>query len=214
MSDLLFATAVFLAAHIIPSYQPLRHALVSKMGERIFMSVYGVISLVMFVWLIMTYLDAPYIELWMIEDWMRHVVIGVMFFVCLLLVCTFSQPNPFSLGKGAKGFDPKNPGIVSLTKHPAFVAFALWSFAHILPNGDLASVVFFGLMGALSLYGPFSLNQKRQKKMGREQWQALVDQTETGLPHIGILRWLVAIVLWVGLFHAHEPIIGVMPIVW
>ncbi len=178
------------------------------------MSLYGIVSLVMFIWLIATYLAAPYIELWLVADWMRHVVLLVMFLVCVLLVCTFSQANPFSLGIGAKGFDPDNPGIVAATKHPAFVAFAFWSFVHILPNGDVASVLFFGLMGALSLYGPFSLNQKRRKKMGEATWQDLATRTKSGWPRIGLLRWLIAGILYVGLFHAHEPVIGVVPYFW
>jgi len=212
MSDLLFSVAVFLAAHIIPSYGPLRDGLVARMGERTFMSIYGVFSLFLFAWLIYSYQQAPYIELWMIAEWMRHTVLLVMFFVCLLLVCTFSQPNPFSLGKGGRGFDPDNPGIVALTRHPAFWAFALWSFVHILPNGDVASVIFFGLMGGLSLYGPRSLDKKRQAKMGIENWQGQVAAVKAGFPKIGVVRLLVAAILYGVLLFGHEPVIGVMPI--
>jgi len=211
MSDLLFSIAVFLIAHIIPSYAPLRKAVVSKMGERTFMSVYGIISLGLFAWLIYAYQQAPYVELWAMADWMRHSVLFVMFWVCLLFVCTFSQPNPFSLGIGGKNFDPEHPGIVAFSKHPAFWAFALWSFVHILPNGDLASVLFFGLMGGLSLYGPLSLNKKRQDKMGREHWHDLAAQVKQGWPQIGWWRWILALILYMGLLHAHGPVIGVTP---
>lgn len=214
MSELIFSVAVFLAAHIIPSHQKLRQLLVNRMGERIFMSVYGVISLALFVWLLMTYLAAPYVELWMMADWMRYCVLFVMFWVCLLLVCTFSQPNPFSIGIGAKGFDPHNPGIVALTKHPGFVAFALWSSIHILPNGDVASIIFFGLMTALSLYGPKSLNDKRRQRMGEETWTALDASMIKGWPHIGWKRWLGAGLLYITLLHAHGPVIGVEPYLW
>jgi len=214
MSDLLFSIAVFLTAHIIPSYAPLRDAIVTRMGERPFMSVYGVISLALFIWLIYSYQQAPYMELWMMATWMRHMVLFVMFWVCLLLVCTFSQSNPFSLGIGGRGFDPARPGIVGLTRHPAFWAFALWSFIHILPNGDVASVLFFGLMGGLSLYGPYSLDKKRQRKMGLAQWQALRAQVKTGWPAIGLWRWMVAGLLYLTLIWAHGPVIGVMPVYW
>ncbi|SCA55687.1 putative NnrU family protein [Candidatus Terasakiella magnetica] len=214
MSDLLLAIAVFIAAHIIPSYRPLRQGLVEMMGEKLFMSIYGIISLALFIWLLQSYLAAPYQELWVIQSWMRHVVLFVMFWVCLLLVCTFSQPNPFSLGLGAKGFDQQHPGIVGLTKHPAFVAFALWAFVHILPNGDVASVLFFALMGALSLYGPMSLNAKRKARMGQEEWHRLEAEVAKSWPKIGLRRWLVAAVLYAGLVLAHEPVIGVMPYSW
>lgn len=212
MSDLLWACCLFILAHIIPSYHPLRARCVSLMNERLFMSVYGVISLGLFIWLIHTYLQAPYVELWTMQVWMRHVTLSVMFFVCILLVCSFSQPNPFSFGIGGKGFDPIRPGIVGLTKHPALIAFALWSISHILPNGDVASVLFFGLMGGLSLYGPFSMNQKRRRQLGFQTWQRLSHETVRGWPHIGWKRWLAAGLLYIGLLYAHEPVIGIAPI--
>ncbi|NVK20000.1 MAG: NnrU family protein [Methylocystaceae bacterium] len=214
MSDLLWACCIFILAHIIPSYQPLRERCVSILNERVFMSIYGLISLGLFIWLVRTYLNAPYIELWTMEIWMSHTTLSIMFIVCILLVCSFSQPNPFSLGIGGKGYDPKNPGIVSLCKHPALIAFALWSFSHILPNGDMASVLFFGLMGALSLYGPFSLNQKRRRQLGLENWQRLSKETVSGWPHIGWQRWLSAGLLYIGLLYAHEPVIGIAPVVF
>ena len=214
MSQLLFSIAVFLAAHVVPSYQPLRQQLVDRMGERSFMSAYGVVSLVLFIWVIASYLNAPYVELWLMQTWMRHTVLLVMFFVCLLWVCAFSQPNPFSLGKGGKGYDPARPGIVALTRHPALVGLAGWSFSHILPNGDLASLLFFGTMGALSLYGPRSMVQKRQRQLGYERWQSLMDQTKGGWPQIGLMRWIATVLLYIGLVIAHEPVIGVAPIYW
>lgn len=214
MSELIFSVGVFLVAHIIPSHKSIRRFFVRKMGERVFMSVYGLISLILFIWLLMSYLAAPYIELWLMTDWMRHIVLLVMFFVCLLLVCTFSQPNPFSIGIGGKNYDPSQPGIVSLTKHPGFVAFVLWSGVHILPNGDVASLIFFGLMCALSLYGPRSLNDKRRARMGADQWLALVEATKSGFPKIGLIRWIVTGVLYTGLLYAHGPVIGVVPYSW
>lgn len=214
MSELLISVAVFLAAHIIPSHKTLRQYVVDKMGERRFMSVYGVISLGLFVWLMVAYLKAPYIELWLMQEWMRYVVLFVMFLVCVLLVCTFSQPNPFSIGIGGKNFDPDNPGIVALTRHPGFIAFILWSGVHILPNGDAASVIFFGLMLALSLYGPKSLDDKRRQRMGMEAWMDMRNSVKKGWPKIGWQRWSVVILLYMGLILAHGPVIGVEPYLW
>lgn len=178
------------------------------------MSLYGVISLGLFVWMIASYFKAPYQELWLMQSWMRHVVLAVMFFVCLLLVCGFSQPNPFSLGKGGAGFDPVRPGIVALTRHPALIGLAGWSFSHILPNGDVASLLFFATMGALSLYGLRSVDHKRKSQLGAQNWQRLVDQTQKGWPQIGLTRWIATVLLYVGLVIAHEPVIGVAPIYW
>lgn len=214
MSNLLIAVSVFLLSHIIPSYRPLRLAIVQKMGERLFMSAYGVLSLILFIWLISAYLQAPYIELWSVQNWMKAIPLFIMFWVCLLLVCTFSQPNPFSIGIGGKKFDPQNAGIVSLIKHPGFLAFALWSAAHLVPNGDVASMIFFGLMCGLSLYGPKSLNDKRQSQLGLDRWRELDNQILRKAPYIGWWRWGVALILYMGLLHMHEPVIGAVPYWW
>jgi uncharacterized membrane protein len=214
MSNLFIAVFIFLISHIVPSYAPLRHAFVQKMGERLFMSLYGILSLFLFIWVILAYQQAPYMELWPVANWMKAVPLFIMFWVCLLLVCAFSQPNPFSIGIGAKNFDPQNPGIISLTKHPAFVAFALWSGAHIIPNGDVASLIFFSVMFALSLYGPRSLNQKRQHQLGLQRWNELKLSIAHKLPTIGWWRWVLSILLYMGLLHLHGRLIGVVPYWW
>ncbi len=38
-------------------------------------------------------------------------------------------------------------GIARHLRHPQLTGFALWAFAHLLVNGDLASVVLFGALG-------------------------------------------------------------------
>jgi hypothetical protein len=78
----------------------------------------------------------------------------------------------------------------------------------------VASVIFFGLMCALSLYGPKSLNDKRKHRMGLENWMALDQSVRKGVPNIGWKQWLACAVLYIALLHAHGPVIGVEPYSW
>lgn len=211
MSDLFIAAVLFIVAHVLPSYGSVREGLVARVGEKLFMSLYGILSLILFIWLIYAYLDAPYLELWSVSEGLKHASLSIMAVVCLLLVCTFSQPNPFSLGIGTRKFNPDNPGIVGLTRHPAFWAFGFWALAHLLSNGDAASFLFFGLMLGLSVYGPYSLDQKRRRSMGATQWQERASEVKGGWPHIGVWRMGGAALLYIALFHLHEPLIGVQP---
>lgn len=225
MEHLLLAIAVFLISHLIPSYRPLRDRLMTRMGHRPFFIFYGLLSTGLFIWLFSAYFAAPFVEVWAFQEWMRWVPITVMPFVFLLLVCAFSQPNPFSIGIGAKGYDPSRPGIIALTRHPAIYALAIWSLAHMIPNGDLASLLLFGLLTLLSFSGPFSLNMKRRASLGAEKWHALAAGTADlpflaiiqgrarfGLQNIGILRLLIALVLYGVMLVGHEHLFGVAPI--
>lgn len=42
-------------------------------------------------------------------------------------------------------------GITRRIRHPQLTGFALWAFAHLLPNGDLSSFVLFGGLGIWAL---------------------------------------------------------------
>lgn len=207
MFDFLLALSLFLFLHLVPSRGAVRARLVHWMGERRFVALSGVISLVLFIWVIMTAKAAPFIEVWPFYDPLRWVPLLIMPFFFVLLVCAFSQPNPYSLGRGALGYDPDNPGIVGLTRHPALAAFGLWAVAHMVVNGDLVSLIFFGLMAGLSLYGVSSLDQKRRKSLG-DRYEGLMPR---GRPRIGWGRWLAALILYGMMLAVHEWLFGVVP---
>ncbi len=215
MIELVLAIGLFIAAHLLSTIGPLRDGLVRAIGQRTFMIVYSLLSLAIVVWLGHAYVNAPYIELWPQWPWMRWAPLTIMPIACLLVVAGLSSPNPFSLGAGARKFDPARPGIVAVTRHPVIWGIALWAIAHLVPNGDVASVMLFGLLLLLGLTGPASLDRKRRKTLGPEAWrQLLIDTRRTplggALVQTGVWRWLAAAALYAGLLEAHEAIIGVM----
>jgi uncharacterized membrane protein len=44
-------------------------------------------------------------------------------------------------------------GIQKVTRHPSFIAFAIFGFAHMLMNGWAGDILFFGSFPALSILG-------------------------------------------------------------
>lgn len=221
MAAYLAALIVFVGSHVLAAYPPFRHALTVVLGERGFLVGYSLVSLGLSVWLFTAFADAPTVEIWPQADWTRAVPLAVMPLACILAVAGLSSPNPLSIGAGAKGYDPARPGIVSITRHPVIWALILWSASHLAPNGDLKSVLLFGLLTGLGLYGPRSLDRKRRTSLGDERWQQLARHT-SNLPlagrrpidwqGIGVARILGGLALYAILLALHPWLIGVDPL--
>ncbi|MBC8339788.1 MAG: NnrU family protein [Rhodospirillales bacterium] len=218
MTDLILAMGVFLAAHMIPAVKPVRAKLVRAIGEPVYLIAYSAVSLAVIIWMIWAYAAAPHVELWPPADWMRWLAVVVMAPACVLTVAGITTPNPFSLGWGRKGFDAARPGIVRITRHPVIWGLGLWAGVHILVNGDLASLILFGLLGVLGLAGPASLDAKRRSVLGAEAFEVLKAEVartalSDALAQAGALRIGGGLALWAGLLAIHEWAVGVAPIV-
>jgi uncharacterized membrane protein len=224
VTDLIAATLVFILAHAIPAWRPVRDGLVRLLGETVYVVAYTLLTLAIIAWLGIAFVNAPYVEVWPFATELRWVPVVVMPFACILLVAGLSSPNPLSVGAGSKGYDPARPGIVAVTRHPLMWAFILWAGAHLAPNGDLASIILFGLLLGLGLMGPASLDAKRRARLGAEEWRRLAGNTSnlpfaailagrTSLTNAGIGPWRIlgGIVLYGLILWGHEWAIGVPP---
>jgi len=225
MTNLILAVLAFLVSHAIPALKPVRGALVARVGERTYRALYSGLSLVMIGWLGVAYARAPHVEVWAMRPWMMWIPVLVMPFACLLLVGTLTAANPLSISGSRAAFDPARPGIVSITRHSLMASFALWAGTHMVPNGDLASLILFGLLLALSLLGPASLDAKRRATLGETEWRRLAEATSSlplaavlggrtrlDLAGIGLGRVTAAAILYGLLLLAHPWAIGVWPL--
>ena len=62
----------------------------------------------------------------------------------------------------------------------------LWAIGHIVANGDVASLLFFGSLGALSLWGSFLIDAKKARTMGAD-WTAFAAAT-SNVPFLAIAQ--------------------------
>ncbi len=156
-------------------------------------------------------------QLWPQMDWHRHVVKVGMLGACLIVAFSVARPNPFSFGgANSSAFDPKRPGVVRITQHPFLSALALWAGLHLLPNGDLAHVVLFGVLGSFAIAGRRLINRRKRREIGHENWAAL-DKAVAKAPVIqmplsyksAVLRIALGLVSWVGLLTLHPAVLGV-----
>jgi uncharacterized membrane protein len=215
------AAVVLLATHYGISSTPLRAWLVGRIGERPYLALYSLIALGGVIWLISAYRRAPYVELWPMAGGSAWVPLIVMPFALLLLVCGVSALNPTAVGS-PDTLDQAEParGILRVTRHPIMWGVALWALAHLVPNGEAASLVLFGTFALLALLGTLLIDHKFRARRGAE-WQRFA-AVSSNLPFAAILAgrqhlapreigWLrvgVALVLYVVLLAVHPWLFG------
>lgn len=214
------AFAAFFASHSVPLRPPVRARLVAGLGRGGFTLAYSALSLAALAWLIAATVQAPYVGLWPRMPWQTWVPLIAMAGVCVLLCLAAGRPNPLSFG-GAQGarFDPAHPGIVRWMRHPMLVAATLWAGAHMVPNGDLAHVILFGVFAVFALLGMRIVDRRKRREMGPERWQALIDRVNDGplIPRPASwrgagLRLAAAVLLYAALLGLHPLLLGVSPL--
>jgi uncharacterized membrane protein len=224
MIQLLLAAAFLIASHYGISSTPLRRWLVDRLGERAYLALYSVIALVAIVWLSIAYARAPDVELWPFAPWMALVPLLLMPVALIFLGAGVSTPNPTAVG-APDMLDPEDAarGILRITRHPVMWAIALFAFSHMVANGDLASLIFFGTFAALALIGTLLLDRKYAARLGPD-WQRFAAVT-SNVPfgaiaagrqrivfeEIGWLRIGAAFALYIALLLLHPWLFGVSP---
>jgi uncharacterized membrane protein len=222
--SLVIAGLAFCGSHILLSSTRLRGSLRDQLGERGFLAVYSVTSLVIFAWFVAAYSAAPRIVLWPRQQWTALVPVSVMPFAAILLVAGYSTRNPTAVGmeRSARADDPA-PGILRITRHPVLWAIGLWAVSHLIANGDLSALVFFGSLAGLALGGTVLIDRKKQLALG-SNWPRLTEVTSnvpfaallTGRTKlrwgdIGLLRIATGLLLYAVLYLAH-PIFTGLPV--
>lgn len=223
--ELILAFALFLLSHIIPARPGVRRWLFRQFGKASYLWTYADVSIFLFGWLIMAANRAPYVPLWNFYPWQTWIPNVAMPFASLLLAFGIAMPNPLSIAsRKDETFNPDRPGFVGVTRHPVLWAAALWAFAHMVPNGDLAHVLLFGSFCAFSLSGMLAIDARHRRVLGEAPWHHLTRHAPL-LPfgNIGslwllsfrkseLVRLIAAASLYFGILLLHAPLFGVSPL--
>ncbi len=225
LTALIMATVGFVAAHFILSSMPVRDRLVSALGETGFRAVYSLQALVLLVWVVLAFNDAPFVEVWAPPIGLRHLALTIMPIACILLVAGLASRNPTAVGADTAALIGAGPtGIFRITRHPVMWAVALWGIAHLLANGDAAGITLFAGMTVLALAGAAQSGARRRAIVG-DAWAAyqgrtsfvpfvalLAGRTPWRLGEIGWARLLGGLLLFSVLLLAHPWLFGVSPL--
>ncbi|MCH7942787.1 MAG: NnrU family protein [Proteobacteria bacterium] len=225
LTSLALAAVFFVASHFILSYPPVRGVLASRLGEKAFRAVHGAVALGAIIWLVKAYGAAPYWELWPTATWMRHVALIVMPFAAILLVAGLTARNPTAMYWNNPESGQNIPGILMVTRHPVMWAITLWALAHMIPNGDVASLIFFAAFAGLALAGMPAIDRRRRAMMGAawESFEAATSllpfaavaggRAKVSLGRIGVWRIAGGVLLYGILLFGHRAVIGVSPLI-
>ncbi len=227
MTMLIAAAVAFLALHLLVAGTRLRDAIVGVTGEQGYLGLFSLASVGGIVWLAMSYnaaVAAGSNQLWDLGPGVSHLGIIVVAIAFLFGVSGLLTPNPTSVGmEGVAGREGAITGVLRITRHPFLWSVSLWAGFHLAANGDAASVIFFGTFLFLAVAGTFSIDAKRQRKMG-EAWSVFAGKT-SNVPFGAILmgrnslkvgelltyRQLVAIAVFLGVLLAHAWLFGASP---
>lgn len=146
MALLITGLVIFFAIHLLPSIRPLRSSLFGFLGENGYKASFSIFAAVGFVLIVVGKAKAEFVSCYLPPTWGRSVAPILMWFAFVLLPAAHMPGN-----------------IKRITRHPMLWGVLLWSVAHLLANGDLASIVLFGGFAVFSVFSMVSANLRGAK---------------------------------------------------
>lgn len=130
MVILIAGVALWALAHLFKRAMPDRRAALGDKGR-------GAVALALLLsvlLMIFGYRMADFVPLWSGPGWLVH-----LNNLAVLIALYMMSPAP------------KKGALLNGVRHPMLIGFLLWAGAHLLVNGDLASLILFGGLGAWAL---------------------------------------------------------------
>ena len=162
----LFST-LFVVTHLVLSHGSIREGLVKKIGQWPFRGLHSLISFLTLgpaavLWWQNRHLGPV---LWEMPFWPERICAGLLvlfgFFLFFQLLAT---PSPASM------MPAKNEarGVLRITRHPMNMGISLWALAHLLANGTVGDVAFFGSFVVVGILGPYHMDARLKKTRGED----------------------------------------------
>lgn len=184
---LAIAAAAWFLLHVAVAGSRLRWWLVGAIGERGYRGLFSLLSAVSLGALVWAYRRAPCAPLWIPPRALLYLPIVVMPGALVLFAGAFLVKNPTSVGlESALGRDEPARGVLRVTRHPFLWSVAAWAAVHLVVNGNVASLLFFGSMLLTALAGTRDIDAKR-RRTHPELW-ARYEAVTSNLPFIAIVR--------------------------
>lgn len=151
MTILLSGLVLFFGIHSVPMFPSFKASLQSRFGEMRFKGIYSLLALAGLVLIIFGMSSAEFRPVFVPPAWsppVANLVMPVSF--CLLVAA--QMPNNFR----------------RLIRNPMLSGVLIWAAAHLLANGDLASILLFGLFGTYAVVDIVSVNRRSAEIPARQ----------------------------------------------
>ncbi|WP_108659733.1 NnrU family protein [Acuticoccus kandeliae] len=192
MSVMIAGLILFLGVHSLQIAAPVRAAAMAQLGPRGYRAAYTVLALIGFVLIVVGYGSwrfngAPL--LYQPPVWGRHLALLLMWFAFIALAAANAPGH-----------------IKMILKHPMLVSVKIWALAHLLANGDAATVTLCLAFLAWAVVDRISV--KRREKAG-----LLVPMTATPRWRADAIAVLIGTIVYIlFVWKLHLWLIGVSPI--
>lgn len=169
---------LFVGTHVVISSNAIRPRLVAAVGEQPYRGIYSLVSFATFVPLVIEFARHKHAGAML---WDLRGVGPVRWVSWLLMLLAFiffaaGLMNQSPAGMGGAGREVTPSGVLKLTRHPGFVAFSMFGFAHMLMNGFIGDLAFFATFPALSIFGGIHQDHRKEQELG-ESYRKLEAQT-------------------------------------
>ncbi|MFG1360812.1 NnrU family protein [Xanthobacter pseudotagetidis] len=146
MVMMLLGLALFVATHVVASLRGLRSDLIARLGEgayKGFFSLLAASGVLLTAYGFELWRAAGSALIWDPPQALRHLAMLLLLLAAIAAVASFVPSH-----------------IRAVLKHPLLVAVKTWALAHLLVNGDAASMVLFGAILAWAVYDRISLKKR------------------------------------------------------
>ena len=218
---LILFSVLFAVTHIGMSHDPLRARLVDRLGVMGFQAVYTIVSFITFggaIWIFVGHRKMGPV-LWTLPGWLYPLVYLLMLTAFLLLVLSMRNPSPAMMMGGKM----EASGVLRITRHPMNMGLACFGLAHVIANGSLGDVFFFGSIFVVGFFGPYHQDRRKVRELG-EAYVAFQNQTGV-LPFAAIVQGktklearefsipfvVIAVLAFVSAIVFHEDLFGIRP---
>jgi uncharacterized membrane protein len=193
MALLVLGIVIFLGIHLVRSVAPgVRAAVIKRRGTGIWHAIHGIAALVGLALIAIGFDQARATSgvLYTPPTFMAHITLALMLIASICLVAAFLPAGKIRVA----------------TKHPAILAIKIWALAHLIANGETASVLLFGAFLAWGVI--LRISMKKRWRAGEITYPAFVSY-RYDVAAVVLGAALYGVIVW----KLHELLIGVPPIV-
>lgn len=201
MAILITGCILFLVTHLGISGTPLRGALQDMMGAQRYLAVYSLLAFGSLGLMIYGYGQVPHVDFIWYPSEAAYLVTKVLLLLALVTLVTGTLTKNPTQVMSEQALDEEISGMLKITRHPVQWGILLFAVGHVIANGDVASLLFFGTFVLVAVFGMLSMDQRRRAETDA-RWKNFMEKTSM-VPFAalasGRLNFTPADINWMGL---------------